>query len=325
MFRFEYPYLGFLILIPLIVIFFLKNNISYVKESILYPNLTLLESAFDIKTKNNFLFQYLLFFLLWLFLILSLMRPQVTTKIVNISNKGNNIMIAADLSGSMRALDFSTQKKYITRLDFLKKTTSDFISKREGDKIGLVLFGDNAYLHIPLTSDINSVKEMLNNTVIGMAGDSTAIGDAIGLSIKKMQNIDSKSSTIILLTDGENTSGKLNPIAAANIAKKFGIKIYTIGIGKTGRTSIADKYGNIFPVQVKLDEELLKNISDITNAKYFNATSYDLMKDIYNEINKLEKIDNDKKEFLVKKELYRIPLAISMFILILIYLIKRKL
>ena len=149
-------------------------------------------------------------------------------KKVSITNKGRDIIIAADLSGSMRALDFSTKEEHIDRLQIAKETTTKFIEKRAGDRVGLVLFGSHAYLHVPLTSDLKSVSLMLNNTIIGMAGEATAIGDAIGLAVKKLRNKDAEASTIILLTDGENNAGYIQPLTAVEMAKAYKIKVYTI-------------------------------------------------------------------------------------------------
>ena len=322
MFNFEYPYLAILIIIPPIIRLL---TTSFKKEEevteILHPNIKNLQNAFGSSRigNTNINFKDIITYIIYCLLVLAIMKPQFTNKKVTITNKGRDIIIAADLSGSMRALDFSTKIQYISRLDIAKATTSAFIKERVGDRIGLILFGNNAYLHVPLTLDLQSVTNMLNNTVIGMAGESTAIGDAIGLAVQKLRKSSKKEvSTIILLTDGENTSGQVDPITAARIAKEYGIKIYVIGIGKSGIAPIADERGKIFQVEVKLDEKTLKEIAKITDGKYFNVTNKNLMQEVYHQINRLEATDNEEKEFLIKKQLYPIPLGIAITMLLII-------
>ena len=328
MFSFEYPFLALLIIIPLII----KIISAAIRQKqqtvqILYPDIKNIENAFGGFSAGFFSFSQLMSYLIYLCLVITIMRPQLTDYKVSIINKGRDIIIAADLSGSMQALDFSTANQYITRLDVAKQTTADFIKQRNGDRIGLVLFGDNAYLHVPLTLDLKSVTDMLNNTVIGMAGQSTAIGDAIGLAVQKLRNSEKNASLIILLTDGENTSGVIDPLNAARIAANYGIKIYTIGIGKSGIARMLGPGGRIFNAEVKLDEKTLKQIAKITGGKYFNAVNKNIMDQIYQEINKLEKVDNQQKQFLIKKELYQIPLSVAMIMLLFLVikdLIKSK-
>ncbi len=324
MFEFEYPFLIFLIFLP--ILFLIKLNLQKHDSNtiITYPNIKNLQSTFGSFISNKFSVDKIISYLIWVLLVLAIMHPQLVDKKINISTKGRNIMIIADLSGSMRALDFSTKDKYINRLDVLKETTNSFISKRVGDNIGLILFADNAYNHVPLTSDLKSLQEMLSNTFIGMAGESTAIGDAIGLAVKKLRNFDSEASTIILLTDGENTAGTLDPITSSKIAKEYDIKIYVIGIGKSGIAPVADERGYISRMQVKIDEVALKNIAKTTNGKYFNVTSKDVMERIYEEINQLEKVENEARELLIKKQLYHIPLIGVILLLFLLILLPFK-
>ena len=327
MFEFEYPLLAILAFIPFIFRLFSALKKKSGVTQILHPNIANLQAAFSEGVNNRVSIKEIIIYLIWFCLVLALMHPQLVNKKVNIKNKGRNIMIAADLSGSMRALDFSTDSEYIVRLDVLKQTTASFIEKRTGDRIGLVLFGDHAYLHVPLTSDLKSVNEMLNNSMIGMAGESTAIGDAVGLAVKKLRDFSSDASTIILLTDGENMSGTLDPVRAAKISSQYNIKIYVIGIGKSGVAPVADDRGQIHKMQVRIDEKTLKNIAKITGGKYFNVTNKDIMAKIYDEINQLEKIENEAREFLIRKQLYRIPLGIAMLLLltlVLIPLLPRK-
>lgn len=322
MFSFEYPILSILLLLP-----FAAKAISSPREEkeiahIFYPNIKNLQNSYGkfSQRKGIINISNILFYLVWILLVAAIMRPQLVDSKTNITNKGRDIIIAADLSGSMHALDFSTKDKYIDRLDIAKETTKKFIEKRHGDRIGMVLFGDYAYLHVPLTHDLDSVSAMLNNTAIGMAGESTAIGDAIGLSVKKLRDKNAKSSSIILLTDGENSSGSLDPIDAAKISNNYGIKIYVIGIGSSGIAPMADRSGRIFNVEVKIDEKTLKKIANISGGAYYNVRDKNTMDQVFERINELEKTESEIREYLIKKELYRIPLSAALILTFFMFL-----
>lgn len=249
--------------------------------------------------------------LLWLCLVLAVMRPQLVDQFSQIENEGYDLMLAVDISGSMRALDFSTKEKAISRLDATKDVVGKFVQERQGDRIGLVLFGENAYLQVPLTLDTLSVSHMLNNAISGMAGQATAIGDAIGLSVKTLRNRPEGSRVIILLTDGVDTSSSIPPLEAAKLAKKYGIRIYTIGVGRNGFVPYPDDQGGIAMVQVPIDENLLKQISSITEGHYFRATDQHALQAIYNKINELEKTKANTRTYLIQKPLYPYPLGMA--------------
>jgi Ca-activated chloride channel homolog len=201
-------------------------------------------------------------------------------------------MLALDTSGSMRALDFIEDEKRITRLAVVKGVVSKFIDNRPNDRIGMVVFGEQAYTQCPLTLDQGVLQTFLSKLEIGMAGDSTAIGSAIGISVKRLKDLQSKSKVIILLTDGRNNAGSLLPVQAAQTAKTFGIKIHTIGVGTQGKAPflVNSVFGQRYVYQeVDIDETTLAEISNITGGQYFRATDLESLQNIYHQIDKMEK------------------------------------
>ncbi|MBF0573002.1 MAG: VWA domain-containing protein [Desulfamplus sp.] len=255
-------------------------------------------------------------------MIIALARPQWGTKKTDVTTEGINIILALDLSESMAALDFSSKGKIITRLDAVKEVVSDFIMKREGDRIGMVVFGSQAFTQLPLTRDYNTISFVLEKLKIGAAGPSTAIGDAVGISLKRLEDIKSKSNIIILLTDGSSNSGELAPETAASIAAERGVKIYTIGVGKEGKAPflINDPvFGQRYVYQkVDIDHETLKKMADMTKGTFFAAEDVSTLQKIYQMIDNLEKTKVDVKSWAEYNELY-LWLLVSALILLGVY------
>ena len=249
------------------------------------------------------------------------MRPQLVDQFQYENAKGHDIMLAVDISASMNALDLSTKETQVSRLEVTKNVASNFVLGRIGDRIGLILFGEYAYLQAPMTFDIIAVSQMLNNAVVGMAGMSTAIGDAIGLAVKEIRSKPKKSRILILLTDGNDTSSNIPPIEAAKIAKHYGIKIYVIGVGNQGLVPYLDENGKTQMIEIGMDESALKKIAEITDGEYFKATDNNTLRGIYNKINELEKIDLETIEYKLRKDLYRYPLFIACMLFLAICLI----
>lgn len=241
-------------------------------------------------------------------MILAMARPQWGTQQIDISSEGVNIVLTTDLSGSMAALDFRLKGKVVNRLDAVKSVVLEFISKRTSDRIALVVFGTNAYTQLPLTRDYNTIASILDRLQIGAAGDNTAIGDAIGISLKRLEDVKSKSNIIILLTDGQSNTGELSPENAADIAVQKKVKIYTVGVGTRGEAPFLVKHpilGERYVYQkVDMDEKTLKSIADKTNGLYFRAEDSEGLKKIYDTIDKLEKTEAKVKSFAEYKELY---------------------
>jgi Ca-activated chloride channel family protein len=224
--------------------------------------------------------------------IVAFARPQEGRKKTEILSEGVDIILAIDTSGSMRALDFKKNDASVTRLSVVKDVVAQFIDSRETDRMGMVVFGGEAFTQCPLTLDQDILYSFLDKLKIGMAGDATAIGSAIGISVKRLKGLKSKSKVIILLTDGRNNAGKITPLQAAEFAKTFGIKIYTVGVGTRGKAPfmVDSIFGKRLIYQdVDIDEDTLNKISEMTDAKYFRATDMESLKDIYEQIDKLEK------------------------------------
>jgi len=225
---------------------------------------------------------------------MALARPQEGYKRTEILSMGVDIMLALDTSGSMQALDFIKNEKRDTRLAMVKDVVSKFIDNRTNDRMGMVVFGSEAYTQCPLTLDQNVLQSFLSKLDIGMAGDSTAIGSAVGIAVKRLKDLKSDSKLIILLTDGRNNAGNLAPLQAAQTAKTFGIKIHTIGVGTRGRAPflVNSIFGQRYVYQeVDIDEGTLKEISKITGGQYFRATDLESLKSIYKQIDQMEKSD----------------------------------
>ncbi len=259
--------------------------------------------------------------LLWLCLTGALMGPQLIDQFTQVRGKGYDLMLAVDLSSSMQALDYAKDGMQASRLDVVKSVVSDFVARRQGDRVGLILFGTAAYLHVPLTLDTLSVRKMLNNTMVGEAGDTTAIGDAIGMAVRNLRDRPEKSRVIVLLTDGGDNASTIPPLAAAKLAHQYGIRIYTIGVGSQGPVPIPDNTGQIVTAQFDLDETLLQKIADTTGGNYFRAADTEALQKIYGQINKLEKSSAETRTYAVRRPLYRYPLGGALILLFLLPLL----
>ncbi len=258
----------------------------------------------------------------WCCLIIAGLRPQWLGDPVEMSVTGRDLMIAVDLSGSMEEQDFLIQNKTVDRLTATKSVASQFIKRRAGDRIGLILFGSQAYLQTPLTFDRHTVMTLLNEAAIGLAGESTAIGDAIGLAVKRLRSQPSNSRVLILMTDGANTAGVISPLKAADLATENQLKIYAIGIG-ADEMIVRSLFGSrrINPSR-DLDEKTLTAIADKTGGQYFRARNTSDFNNIYALLDELEPIEKDKQFFRPKTELYAWPLGLSLFLMLLIVILK---
>ena len=250
----------------------------------------------------------MLFYIALALMIVALARPQWGTRQMQVSDSGINIILAVDLSESMAALDFKYQGKIINRLEAIKNVVQEFIGNRNGDRIGMVVFGSQAYTQLPLTRDYNTIATMLERLKIGAAGRATAIGDAMGISLKRLEDIESRSNIIILLTDGRSNSGEFEPLAAAAIAKEKGVKVYTIGVGSKGRAPFLVNdaiFGQRYVYQrVDMDEQTLQAIADETGGLYFRAENMEGLKKIYATIDEMEKTEVKTKTFAEYNDLY---------------------
>jgi Ca-activated chloride channel family protein len=247
----------------------------------------------------------------WLMLVIACARPQWLGEPIEQAVSGRDLMLAVDLSGSMEEQDFVINKRSVDRLTAAKSVASDFINRRVGDRVGLILFGTQAYLQAPLTFDRKTVMTLLNESVIGLAGDNTAIGDAIGLAVKRLKNEQANSRVLVLMTDGANTAGEVSPLKAAELAAANHLKIYTIGIG-ADEMIVRSFFGNrkINP-SVDLDEKTMIKIAESTGGQYYRARNTDELNNIYMRLDELEPVEKDKQYFRPRSELYYWPLSLA--------------
>lgn len=255
-------------------------------------------------------------------IVVAFARPQSSTQQRNVSVRGIDVVTTLDISSSMLAEDFQPN-----RLEAAKDVAWSFIEDRPNDRIGLVIFSGEAFTQCPLTTDHSVIKNLLEDIESGMIEDGTAIGDGLATSVSRLKNSEAVSKVVILLTDGVNNKGSLDPVSAAEIAEMFGVRVYTIGVGSEGTAPYPAKgmFGQktYRRQKVEIDEELLQQVADMTGGKYFRATDKDKLKAIYNEIDKLEKSKIDVTEFQEKSEEF-FPFALLAFLLILVEFLLRN-
>ena len=252
-------------------------------------------------------------------LVLAAARPQLYNVSRDINSPGVDIMVCLDTSGSMQALDFTIDNEPVSRLAAVKKVVMDFIEKRDMDRIGLVVFGTQAFTQAPLTLDKGLLMDLVKRMEIGMAGNQTAIGEAIAVGGKRLKDLEAESKILILLTDGRQTTEGLTPTDAAEALQALGIKIYTIGVGGTEPAPfpVQTLFGTkIIRQKVDLDEKTLMKVADIGTGQYFRAADTDRLQEIYTIIDAQEKTEIKVKEFFHFKELYRFFLIPALLLLI---------
>ena len=262
--------------------------------------------------------------IIWSLIVLAAMRPQWVGEAIELPVSGRSVMLAVDLSGSMKEKDLEIERVSVTRLEVVKYVLKPFIERRKGDRLGLILFGDQAYLQTPLTFDRQTLIKMLEESELGLAGQRTAIGNAIGLAVKRMKDLPDTQKVLVLLTDGQNTAGDVSPEDAGILAVETGIRIHTIGVGADEawvRTFLGTQKIN---PSSELDEVLLQSLASDTGGNYFRARSTDELEKIYSIIDAIEPVEIDKEIFRPRLALYVWPLgfsvcAIGTWFLILMY------
>lgn len=252
---------------------------------------------------------------LWMLVVLAAMRPVWFLNATPFQASGKDLMLAVDLSGSMEKTDMPLGGTEVDRLTAVKSVVKNFIQKRQGDRMGLVVFGSQAFLQSPLTYDLNTVETLLNETEIGMAGNNTAIGDAIGIALKHLHQNAEKNAVLILLTDGSNTAGAVQPLEAAKQAQKMGLKIYTIGIGQNQATGI-DAF--IFGSNRQMDTATLQKIAELTHGRFFMAKDTNQLNEIYTLIDQLEATQHDIHNYRLREELFIWPLGLAFLLSLLL-------
>ncbi|MFO1099900.1 MAG: VWA domain-containing protein [Xanthobacteraceae bacterium] len=252
--------------------------------------------------------------LIWLLLVTALARPVYVGPETPLPLEGRNVMMAIDLSGSMGQEDFALDGRPTTRLAVVKDAAQDFIARRKGDRIGLVLFSDRAYVQAPLTFDRNVVSQLLNEAQVGLTGQQTAIGDAIAVAVKRLKDRPADSRVLVLLTDGASNAGTMEPLQAAKLAKDLGIRIYTIGVG-AGPQAIDTGFGRqIVDLSQDLDEVTLKKIADETGGRYFRARDVAGLARIYAAIDRLEPVKDKPTTIRPSIALFYWPLGAALIL-----------
>lgn len=315
MFTLTMPWALILLLIPPIIWFFVKKAPLKLGSALKVPFFKSL--LLNIEKKTSVFYSQksvLLFSLIWILLVFAATNPVWIGEPLPLQREGHNILMVLDISGSMEVRDMVQKGEPVTRLTIVKEAAKKFIEDRKTDKIGLILFGSLAYLQTPLTYDHQNVLTRIEDAESGLAGNTTAIGDALGLAIKHLQNVPQKSRVIILLTDGASNSGVLTPDKASEIAANDGIKIYTIGLGADSVIQNPDHFFIDPRGGSDLDEETLTKIANETGGRYFRATDAKSLQAIYNVINQLEPLKLDDKTVRPQKNYYPWPLSLSLLL-----------
>ena len=254
-------------------------------------------------------------------LIVAAARPQSMIEETRIYVEGIDIVLAIDVSSSMRAMDFELHGQRVDRLEAVKNVVSDFIKKRPNDRIGMVAFSALSYTICPLTLDHQWLENNIDRVNIGMIEDGTAIGSAITASLNRLQDSETKEKIVILLTDGRNNAGRISPLAGAEAARALGVSIYTIGAGTKGLAPypVKDMFGNtvLQPVEIQIDDKLLQEIADITGGMFFRATDMASLENIYNEIDKLETTPIEETGYNIYHELFMFLLIPALCLIVL--------
>ncbi len=313
-------YLYFLIIIPLLGVWYWYRHIK--DHADLQVSATESFGSTPRSLKQYLYFGlYVIRALVIALLIIALARPQSTSSRKDVTIEGIDIVMALDVSGSMLAMDLKPD-----RLEAAKEVASEFIAGRPNDRFGLVIFSGETFTQCPLTTDHEVIRDLFKEVKSGMIEDGTAIGDGLATSVNRLKDSKAVSKVIILLTDGVNNTGSLDPLSSTEIAKLYGIRVYTIGVGTEGQAPYP--FQTPFGVQVQytpvqIDEELLQQVAIQTDGKYFRATSNSKLREIYGEIDKLEKSKIDVTEYRKKKEEF-FPYALFAFILLTIEIFLRN-
>lgn len=322
MISFQWPWMLLLLLLPLIL--WLPGwqrsmrSLDHQERQVtlLHPALQHLQQAFHTTRPAIPLgsrIYFLLLSLLWIGLTLALMRPQWLEPYTQQHTEGYDLMLAVDASNSMQALDFTVEGKRVSRMQIVKGVMSRFIEGRVNDRVGLVIFGSQAFVLSPLTMDRQVVRQLLGNLVPRIAGDGTAIGDALALGVKKLRQRPEGSRVLVLIADGENTAGFFPPIEAAQLAAREGIRIYSIGVGSNQKeVPIMNNGRLVYRNDLGFDEDLMRRIATITGGAYFRATDASALEAIYQRINELQKSLSESRTVMIPHPLYRWPLAVAL-------------
>jgi Ca-activated chloride channel family protein len=329
MFDFHWPWMAVALVLPLLARYYWRRRPEDddpqqegQRTTLLHPDLGRLTLAFHGNKPGRPLasriYPWLLWFT-WIALVAALMRPQWLEPHTEVQTPGYDLMLAVDASHSMEALDFTVGGREVTRMQVVKGVMDKFIQAREGDRVGLTIFGQQAFVLAPLTLDRDAVRQLLVALIPNIAGQGTALGDAIALGAKKLRSRPEGSRVMVLVADGDNTSGIFPPIEAATVAARAGVRIYVIGVGsKEESIPIFEDGKRIFRDDLTMDENTLKRIASITRGAYFRATDATALEEIYKKIDELEKTEAEMRTAWLPSPLYRWPLGAALVGLLLL-------
>jgi len=321
--QFEWLWALALLPLPIAAYYFLPAASAAQESALKVPNIDVFETALlNQSPVQNKSWLLALAAIAWILFVLAIARPQWLGDAIEIPISGRDLMLAVDLSGSMKVEDFKINGRAVNRLEATKYVAQQFIKQRTGDRLGLILFGDKAYLQTPLTFDLKTVNTLLLESAIGLAGEKTAIGDAIGLAIKRLAKVEEKSRVLILLTDGANTAGEVTPIKAAQLAAQQHLKIYTIGVGADEMIQQSFFGSRKINPSADLDEKTLRYIAEHTGGQYFRARDTQELQGIYRLLDELEPAEKDSETLRPEQSLYYWFLAASLFLVGFILLIR---
>jgi Ca-activated chloride channel family protein len=310
MLELSFPWLLLLLPLPLL----LKRRAQQARGSLYLPPLARVAANYppsrQVHTRRRWLAG-----LLWLLLLIAACQPKWLGDPISLPQQGRDMMLAVDLSGSMNISDMMIEGQPLNRLDAVKYVLKDFIAKRQGDRLGLVLFADAAYQQTPLTFDRDTVQQMLDEAVLGLVGQRTAIGEAIGLSVKRFNTYQSSNKVLILLSDGANTAGQIQPREALKLAKAAGVKIYTVGVGAEQMIQQGIFGPQLVNPSDDLDEKLLTELASETGGKYFRARDLKELAQIYQLLDQLEPIEREKINYRPQQSLLHWPLLAALLVL----------
>lgn len=312
---FEFAWWWALLALPLpLLIRLLPPYKSSQGAALRVPALNPHQRAIDKPGSQVFSARALLAWLIWTLLVLAAARPQWLGEPVSIPNEAREMFVAVDLSGSMKIDDMQINGRSVNRLTMTKHVLYDFIQRRVGDRLGLILFADTAYMQAPLTFDRETVATLLDEAIIGLVGEQTAIGDAIGLAVKRFDDKADSNKVLILLTDGQNTAGNITPEQAKSLAVSKGVTIYTIGVG-ADQMVVQSLFGSrrINPSQ-ELDENMLTDIAEATGGQYFRARDVNELERIYAQLDSLEPVEGETRKMRPLSALFYYPLALALLL-----------
>jgi Ca-activated chloride channel family protein len=323
MFEFHWPWAAILLPLPLVLPYLWpkpaaheEDQLEGQRQTLLHPRLDALQDAYQTRRLRRQLGGWVyksLLGLLWIALVVALMRPQWLTPYTEVSTPGYDLMLTVDASHSMDALDFTVGGRQVTRMQVVKGVMGRFIDSREGDRIGLIVFGSQAFVLSPLSMDRNAVHQLLDGVVSSIAGQGTALGDAIALGVKKLRERPPQSRVMILIADGDSTHGSFAPVEAARLARMAGVRIYVIGVGsKQKQIPIYEDGGIKYRDDLTMNEDTLQEVAQTTGGAYFRATDTSALEEISQRVSELEKTQAEARTAFLPEPLFRWPLAVAL-------------